>query len=160
MIFQFLHAFLLTDTSVVQLCCCDEFIGLVFIWIKSHFSSLCRLCPQQIWTWSCMCVRPLILSRCLGSTPAPSVSLCCCPLYSSSPLTWQPALSSKSGEQAVFLKCHSWHGFGCLFHRLVTMGTVSYQIWSSWIAMLKIFLASIYCRAHSDDNDNNMVREF
>lgn len=63
-----------------------------------------RLCQRQIWTWSCMCVRPSTLSRCLVSTPAPSASPCCCRSSSSCPPTSQPALSSKSGEKTKYYR--------------------------------------------------------
>jgi hypothetical protein len=57
----------------------------------------CRPCQPLTWTWFCMCARPLTPSRCLASIPAPWSSRCCCPSYSSCPLTWPHALSSRSG---------------------------------------------------------------
>lgn len=66
---------------------------------KAPGSSPHRRCRPRTWTWSCMCARPLTLSRCLASTRVLSASPCCSRSSSSSRPTSQPARSSKSGER-------------------------------------------------------------
>lgn len=133
-----------------------------------------RPCQQQIWTWSCTCVRPLTLSRCLVSTPALLASQCCCHSSSSCPPTSQPALSSKSGKEnkviSIWMLVHYLILYFTGNHNIsipslrnmwipsrvsVNIQFVNFSSYAFWIVWNTIDTQCFpYWDINSDDNDN------